>query len=145
MDGKCSRLGARLVTVLMVAAIGGCASTYYDPLPPKQASSEQLPTVTTKTLEQVYRQLYSQLEACYSPGYHVQPRFERDRGHAWIMLVTGFGLNRYSLVGNRFEVRIDMHHTSSGVVVSVTRREGETPGLEARIARWLDGATACHR
>ncbi len=132
-----------VLATIVLAALSGCGSTYYDPLPPKQAASEALPPVSSKSMEQVYRQLYTQLETCYSPGYHVQPRFERARGHAWIMLVTGFGLNRYSLVGNRFEARIDMRETSDGVAVTVTQREGEVPGLEDRIDRWLDGETSC--
>ncbi len=132
-----------LATVIACAVLSGCGSTYYDPQPPEQASSEALTPVSSKSMEQVYRQLYTQLETCYSPGYHVQPRFERERGHAWIMLVRGFGLNRYSLIGNRFEARIDMRETSDGVAVTVTQREGDVPGLEDRVDRWLDGETAC--
>ena len=139
-------MGRRLSVSLLVAGVltvAGCASTYYDPLPPNRTRAEDIMAVHDRSLEQVYRQLYTQLEQCYATSYHVQPRFERTRGEAWIMLVSGLGLNRYSLVGNRFEARVDMRRSASGVQVSVTQREGEVPDLAAQIERWLGGARAC--
>ncbi len=136
---------SRFVPALMLAAaIGGCSGPYYDPLPPKQARSVAVSPVLGRSLEQVYRQLYGRLDDCYGSTYYVQPRFERARGEARIMLVSGLGLNRYSLIGNRFQARVEMRETPLGVQVEVTHRADELDWLAARVERWLSGVTACH-
>ena len=137
------RPGVVLLSATLTAANGGCASTYYDPLPPAQAQRTEVKASGRRSLETVYRQLYSRLDACYGSSYRVQPRFDRGRGDAWIMLVTGLGLNRYSLIGNRFEARVDMRETPNGVEVEVIHREPALDGLAREVERWLSGATDC--
>lgn len=137
------RRGAVVMAMLLPVCILGCASTYYDPLPPPEASARDVRPVRGRSLETVYRQLYARLDECYSASYHVQPRFERTHGEAWIMLVSGLGLNRYSLIGNSFAARIDMRAQRASVEVRVTHRGDELADLAARIERWLDGATGC--
>lgn len=136
-------LAARCALVAALILPVGCASTYYDPLAPVEARTTRVADARGRSLEQTYRLVYERLEACYGSGYHVQPRFERARGEAWIMLVSGLGLNRYSLIGNRFEARVDLRDDGTRVTVEVTHRDPPLQGLARQVERWLSGAPEC--
>ena len=123
--------------------ITGCASTYYDPLPPAHAELRILEPSSTHTLESAFRVLYQQLDACYGHSYHVQPRFERATSHAWIMLVSGLGLNRLSLIGNQFQARVDLRTDGSGVRTEVQYRDSQFMALPRQVEHWLAGDRTC--
>ena len=123
----------------------GCASTYYDPLPPVAAQLRSLAPSSTHTLESAFRVLYEQLDACYGHSYHVQPRFERAASHAWIMLVSGLGLNRLSLIGNQFQARVDLRADASGVHIELRYHEPRFATLNRQAESWLAGDRSCSR
>jgi len=131
-----------LLPLLLLAVLAGCASQAYDPLPPPGRALYERTLDSAFDVEGSYRLLYSRLSECAGAGYHVQPRFERASGYAWVMLVQGLGLDRYSFLGNRFGARFLIEPTAQGSVVHVTWVDrGLEPMVEAA-ARWLAGGAA---
>jgi hypothetical protein len=114
-------------------------------VPPAGAPLFVLRIDSPLSLEESYRTLYARLQDCLgASSYRVQPRFEREAGRAWIMVVSGLGLDRLSFLGNSFAARFDIHPAAPGAAVDATLSE---PRLEllVRAARgWLvDGSRAC--
>lgn len=134
----------RALAALLAAAISGCASQAYDPTPAADRPLRERTFDSSLDVEESYRVLYRQLEQCAGVGYHVQPRFERDTGRAWVMVVSGIGLDRYSFLGNRFEGRFQIQPAPVGSQVVVTWSDvGLTPLVES-VPGWLDaGLRGC--
>ena len=87
------------------------------------------------------RVLYAGLNECVGSTYHVQPRFQRGEDKAWVMVVSGLGLNRYSALGNLFEARFDISKTAAGSLVQVSFDKPFFASIVDASRDWLSNAT----
>lgn len=134
--GVCGWHG-RAGAVILALAVSGCQSQAYDPMPPSDRPLRELSFQTSLSVEESYRRLYERLEPCVSSGYHVLPRYEQSPEHAWVMVVSGLGLDRYAFLLNQFEARFDVQPAPGGSRIVVSWVD---PGMEslARASRgWL--------
>lgn len=116
----------RIALPLVAALLAGCASQAYDPAPPRDVPLQVLRFESALGVEDSYRMLYARLTQCLaSSSYRVQPRFEAATGRAWIMVVQGLGLDRYSFLGNRFAARFDLRDAGAGTQVEAAISEPE--------------------
>jgi hypothetical protein len=131
--GAVARPARLALLAAAVLALGGCASQAYDPAVPADEPVRIVRVRSPLDMEASYRRLYTRLDECLRrSGYHVQPRFDREAGHAWIMVVSGLGLNRYSFIGNRFEARFDIRPAPGGALVEVQHTDrGLIPIVDA--------------
>lgn len=127
-----------LASGLCAVVVVGCASQAYDPVPSSRQQLLERRFDSPLDQESSYRRLYRRLEDCVGFGYHVQPRFERDTGRAWVMVVSGLGLNRYSFLGNQFEARFDVLPASGGSQVLVTWTDPSLTPLIDAVPAWLN-------
>ena len=141
-DSASSRLRAAFAALLVAVLVGGCASQAYDPAPPRDAPLRTMRFDTALSQEDSYRVLHARLSQClHASSYRVQPRFERDTGRAWIMVVQGIGLDRYSFLGNRFAARFDVHRTDSGALIEAAISAPELEALAHAAPDWLARGT----
>ncbi len=133
----------RLAAACLAVQIVGCAAPY-DPSPPADEPLRVLRFRSPENLEATYRTLYARLEECAGASYRVQPRFDRAAGHAWLMLVAGLGLDRYSALGNRFAARFDVRETPDGTRVEAPQVDrGLVPVVDAAPAWLNEGSRDC--
>ena len=140
-----ARLRAAFAALLVAVLAGGCASQAYDPAPPRDAPLRTMRFESALSQEESYRVLHARLSQCLqASSYRVQPRFERDTGRAWIMVVQGLGLDRYSFLGNRFAARFDIRGTDAGALIEAAIRAPDLEALAHAAPDWLArGAHDC--
>jgi hypothetical protein len=140
-----SRLPAAFAALLVAVLAAGCGSQSYDPAPPRDAPLRTLRFASALSQEESYRVLHARLSQClHASSYRVQPRFERDTGRAWIMVVQGLGLDRYSFLGNSFAARFEIHATDTGALVEAAISAPELEALAHAAPDWLTrGAQDC--
>lgn len=135
---------AQLAAAAISVLLGGCASQAYDPVPPADAATRRLVFDSPLGVEGGYRRLHAGLAACAGTGYHVHPRYEHAPERAWVMVVSGIGLDRYSFLGNRFEARFDLEPAPGGARVTATWVGEPLAPLVRAARRWLvAGARGC--
>ena len=142
-----------MLTWLRVVAAGtivllfmGCTARHYDPSPGDDRVLHATTFDSPLSVERSMRVLYARLEECTGIEYHVQPRFVRSEGRAWVMVVSGLGFDRFSVIGNRFELRFDVSELADGSRVSISNGEPRLAPLVEASRDWLvDGSRACRR
>ena len=128
----------------ILLSLAGCTTRYSDPTPPGDRALHEVQFDSPLSVERSMRVLYAGLNECVGSTYHVQPRFARDEGKAWVMVVSGLGLNRYSVLGNLFEARFDISKAAVGSLVRVSYHKPLFASIVDASRGWLsDGARGC--
>jgi hypothetical protein len=128
---------AGFAALVVAVGVSGCASQAYDPTPSTRAPVSEIAFIAPLDVERSYRRLYQRLEACVGTGYHVHPRYEHTPQRAWIMVVSGLGLNRLSFLVNQFEARFNIEPAPQGARISVTYLGTEMERLARAAEAWL--------
>lgn len=144
-------VGKRSLLALAAILLGGSLSGCWDPFaasrPPDSGLARPLPARAEMGLEQVYRMLYARLHECLPAGYHLKPRFDRQRRRAELLLVSGLGLHDLAIL-DTFEARFDIQErdTDGGrqAFASLIVEGEELRFLQRLLPLWLDGDTRCN-
>ena len=130
----------------LVLSLASCTAPYYDPSPPTDRALRETEFDSPLSMERSMRVLYARLDECLSGAYHVQPRFNRAAGRAWVMVVSGLGFNRYSFIGNRFVARFELTEAAAGSRVHISYVEPRLAPLVDMSRSWLtDDTRGCGR
>lgn len=142
-----NRFSLALVWIPLCGFLAGCWDPFAASRPPDAALARPLPARMELGLEQVYRMLYARLDECLSTGYHLKPRFDRQRRRAELLLVSGLGLDDLAIL-DAFEARFDIHEqiTDRGrrTFTSLIVKGDGLRYLERLLPLWLDGDTRCN-
>lgn len=129
---------------VLVLSLASCTAPYYDPSPRNDRALHEIGFDSPLSVERSMRVLYARLDDCVGSAYHVQPRFHRAEGRAWVMVVSGLGLDRYSVLGNRFEARFEVTKATAGSQVQIIYVEPSLAPVVEMSRSWLtDGTRGC--
>jgi hypothetical protein len=124
--------------LLALVAFSGCSAPY-DPSPPPDAVLRTVVLASPMDLESTYRRLFRRLDGCLpaGSGYHVYPRFDREAGRAWLVVVQGLRLERFAALVSRFAARFDVYADPPGARLEIVQRDEELGALVDAAEGWL--------